>query len=192
MSSIAEIQECTQVSALSQSLAGIFRYSLNMKEPLSTVAMEMIHLKNYIYVMDVRMKNQIRYEFDVEDRVLQDTLPRISIQPLVENAINHGLKNKKGEKCIRISAGEEDGCLQICVEDNGVGMTQERIAGVLEGNGAVSEATSTSIGIINIHRRMKLLYGEEYGVSITSTPGQGTRLCLRIPREQQKEQNIWN
>ncbi|MCF0133360.1 MAG: sensor histidine kinase [Blautia sp.] len=192
MSSIAEIQECTQVSALSQSLAGIFRYSLNMKEPLSTVAQEIIHLKNYIYVMDVRMQNQIGYVFDVEERVWQYTLPRISIQPLVENAINHGLRNKKGEKRICISAGEKDGCLQISVEDNGVGMTRQRIAEVLEGSGEVSEATSTSIGIINIHRRMKLLYGEEYGVVIHSEPGKGTMLFLRIPLDKQEEQKIWD
>lgn len=98
MGSIAEIDGCDQVSALCQSLAELFRYSLNMKKPFSTVSQEMVHLKNYIYIMNIRMQNQIQYTFDINDTILNDELPRISIQPMVENAINHGLKNYKGEK----------------------------------------------------------------------------------------------
>mgnify|MGYP004423508141 CR=1 FL=1 len=104
MGSIAEIDGCDQVSALCQSLAELFRYSLNMKKPFSTVSKEIVHLKNYIYIMNIRMQNQIRYTFDINDTILNDELPRISIQPLVENAINHGLKNYKGEKKIYICA----------------------------------------------------------------------------------------
>ena len=107
MGSIAEIDGCDQVSALCQSLAELFRYSLNMKKPFSTVSQEMVHLKNYIYIMNIRMQNQIRYTFDINDTILNDELPRISIQPLVENAINHGLKNYKGEKKIYICACPE-------------------------------------------------------------------------------------
>lgn len=182
MSSIADIQNCSQVSALCQSLAEIFRYSLNMKEPFSTVAQEMVHLKNYIYVMNVRMQNQIQYEFDIDDVVLQDTLPRISIQPLVENAINHGLRNRKGEKKVWVSARADRDTLVILVEDNGVGMTKEKIRELYQGD-EDQEDKSKSIGILNIHRRMKLLYGESYGVELESEPDQGTRVYLRIPRK---------
>ncbi|MDC7289416.1 sensor histidine kinase [Blautia schinkii] len=190
MSSIADIQNCSQVSALCQSLAGIFRYSLNMKEPFSTVAQEMVHLKNYIYVMNVRMQNQVEYEFEIEDVVLQDTLPRISIQPLVENAINHGLRNRKGEKKVRVSARAEDGSLVILVEDNGVGMTKQKIEELYQGDKS-QEDKSKSIGILNIHRRMKLLYGEAYGVEIESEPDKGTRVYLRIPRRRQEGTEPW-
>lgn len=190
MSSIAEIQNCSQVSALCQSLAGIFRYSLNMKEPFSTVAQEMVHLKNYIYVMNVRMQNQVQYEFEIEDVVLQDTLPRISIQPLVENAVNHGLRNRKGEKRVSVSARAEDKSLVIQVEDNGVGMTKEKIAALYQEDES-REDKSKSIGILNIHRRMKLLYGEAYGVEIESEPDKGTRVSLRIPRRRQEGTEPW-
>lgn len=190
MSSIADIQNCSQVSALCQSLAGIFRYSLNMKEPFSTVAQEMVHLKNYIYVMNVRMQNQVQYEFEIEDVVFQDTLPRISIQPLVENAINHGLRNRKGEKKVRVSARAEESSLVIVVEDNGVGMTKEKI-GALYQEDEGQEDKSKSIGILNIHRRMKLLYGEAYGVKLESEPDKGTRVYLRIPRKRQEGTEPW-
>lgn len=191
MGSIAEVQGCGQVSALCQSLAGIFRYSLNMKEPLSTVAQEIAHLKNYIYVMNVRMKDQIHYEFQVEDTVLRDTLPRISIQPLVENAINHGLRDRKGKKTVIVTATAAGNNLTITVEDNGLGITRDRIREIYRDEGEGKEDKSRSIGIINIHRRMKLLYGPDYGVEIASTPGKGTCVSLKIPRQTQEERELW-
>ena len=182
MGSIAEIDGCDQVSALCQSLAELFRYSLNMKKPFSTVSQEMVHLKNYIYIMNIRMQNQIRYTFDINDTILNDELPRISIQPLVENAINHGLKNYKGEKKIYICACPEEQNLVITVEDNGVGMSEERIRELFEESPDQGDKRD-SIGILNIHKRMRLLFGEQYGVKIESTPGKGTRVILTVPRK---------
>ena len=184
MGSIAEIDGCDQVSALCQSLAELFRYSLNMKKPFSTVSKEIVHLKNYIYIMNIRMQNQIRYTFDINDTILNDELPRISIQPLVENAINHGLKNYKGEKKIYICACPEEQNLVITVEDNGVGMSEERIRELFEESPDQGDKRD-SIGILNIHKRMRLLFGEQYGVKIESTPGKGTRVILTVPRKKQ-------
>ena len=182
MGSIAEIQGCGQVSNLCQSLASLFRYSLDMKNPLSTVSGELVHLKNYIYVMNVRMQNQIQYEFHIDEKVMQDTLPRISIQPLVENALNHGLKNRKGNKKVIISVGIHEKNLRISVEDNGVGMSDDKIRELFaEDTGQKSQ--NRSIGILNIHKRMQYLYGEKYGVKIQSKPGTGTTVYLEIPRK---------
>ena len=184
MGSIAEIDGCDQVSALCQSLAELFRYSLNMKKPFSTVSQEMVHLKNYIYIMNIRMQNQIQYTFDINDTILNDELPRISIQPLVENAIKHGLKNYKGEKKIYICACPEEQNLVITVEDNGVGMSEERIRELFKESPDQGDKRD-SIGILNIHKRMRLLFGEQYGVKIESTPGKGTRVILTVPRKKQ-------
>lgn len=186
MGSIAEVQGCIQVSNLCQSLAGLFRYSLDMKNPLSTVSGEIIHLKNYIYVMNVRMQNQIEYEFHMDDNVQQNTLPRISIQPLVENAINHGLKNQKGRKKVIISARIQEGNLVISVEDNGIGMPEEKIQELFSED-FEEKQKNRSIGILNIHKRMKYLYGESYGVEIKSEPEKGTIVFLKIPENKQGE-----
>ena len=186
MGSIAEIQGCIQVSNLCQSLAGLFRYSLDMKNPLSTVSGELVHLKNYIYVMNVRMQNQVEYEFHIDDNVLQDTLPRISIQPLVENALNHGLKNQKGKKKVIISAGIREDDLLISVEDNGIGMSDEKIRELFSEDPGEKQK-NRSIGIFNIHKRMQYLYGESYGVKIKSEPEKGTVVFLEIPRKIQGE-----
>lgn len=187
MSSIAEISDCREISALSQSLSNIFRYSLDMKNPFSTVAKEIAHLKNYIYVMNVRMQGKVSYLFEVEEDVLQDTLPRISIQPLVENAINHGLKNARGEKKVRICAFKHQDNLRIIVEDNGVGISSQRMKELLK----ISTEQETSIGLSNIHSRMKMLYGEEYGLTIESEEGKGTKVFLNIPRRTMDEVELW-
>lgn len=187
MSSIAEMQECEQVSALCRSLSNIFRYSLDMKQPFSNVAKEIMHLKNYIYVMDVRMGGYINYQFEIEEEVLKDAVPRLSIQPIVENALNHGLRNSRGAKEVRICAKEQMGNLLITVEDNGVGMPAEKIEQLLQPENTKENDSRTSIGIHNINMRLKMLYGEEYGVSITSEVGKGTCVMLTIPRRSEEE-----
>lgn len=191
MSSIADVMECTQVSTLSQSLSNIFRYSLDMKNPFSTVAKEIVHLKNYIYVMNVRMQDEVTYIFDIEDDILNDSIPRISIQPLVENALNHGLRNSHNKKAVTIRAKKQDMNLQIIVEDNGVGMTRDQIDQLLNLKDQNTLDKATSIGLRNIDSRMKMLYGDEYGVTIESEIGIGTKVFLSIPRRKLEEVELW-
>lgn len=185
MSSIASIQNCEMVSNLCQSLSNIFRYSLDMKHPYVTVAKEIGHLKNYIYVMNIRMREEIRYVFEIGEDVLQDMVPRISIQPLVENALKHGLKNKYGEKYIKISAENKDGILYISVEDNGTGMDAEEMNARLRENDTAAVEEGNSIGLLNINARLKMAYGEAYGIYIESMVGQGTTVVMKVPERQE-------
>lgn len=191
MSSIAQIQNCPEVSGLSQSLSNIFRYSLDMKNPFSTVAKEIVHLKNYIYVMNVRMRDNVKYSFDIDETVLQDTVPRISIQPLVENALNHGLRNTRGEKAVIVCAQVREGNLWISVQDNGVGMDAAKVNEILEKNDINLVEKGSSIGLNNINARMKMLYGKEYGIHVESEVGKGTRIYLKIPRVKMEEVSSW-
>lgn len=187
MSSIAEMQDCVPVSELCRSLSDIFRYSLDMKHPFSNVGKEIMHLKNYIYVMDVRMRDHINYRFEIEQEVLRDVIPRLSIQPIVENALNHGLRNSRGAKEVRICAKQQKGNLRIEVWDNGVGMTAEKIGQLLQTENTQENDARTSIGIHNINMRLKMLYGREYGLSILSEVGKGTCVILNIPRRSEEE-----
>lgn len=191
MSSIASIQNCSVVSDLCQSLSNIFRYSLDFKHPFSTVAKEIMHLKNYIYVMNVRMNENVEYQFDISEEVLQDSIPRISIQPIVENALKHGLRNKRGEKRIAVEAKELDGKLQILVSDNGVGMDADQMNLRLRNNNPDEMETGSSIGLFNINARLRMLYGEEYGLHIESKPEEGTKVYLTIPRLRVDEVDAW-
>lgn len=184
MSSIAEVKNCREVSLLSQSLSNIFRYSLNMKEHLSTVAKEIMHLKNYSYVMSVRMQDHVNYIYEIDERTLQDKIPRISLQPIVENALNHGLRNKRGDKEIKIKTEAEEGLLKICIADNGVGMEADELNERLRRNDLSYIEEGNSIGLYNINARLKMLYGESYGLSVESRLGEGTSIRMTLPREQ--------
>ena len=192
MSSIAQVRHCDEVSHLCQSLSNIFRYSLDMKNPFSTVAKEIVHLKNYIYVMDVRMRDHVVYEFDIDDEVLKDTVPRICVQPLVENALNHGLRNVRGEKQVVIRAKVQEENLVIAVEDNGVGLenAEELNQKMMENNLDLVER-GNSIGLININARVKMLYGDAYGIRVESAPGTGTRVYLTVARLTMGEVEQW-
>ncbi len=192
MSSIADIQGCPQVNALCQSLSNIFRYSLDFKHPFSSIAKEIAHLKNYIYVMDVRMHNHIQYEFDIADEALKSSIPRLSIQPVVENALNHGLRNIRGEKKVIICAKIKDNHLEITVQDNGTGMTTEKIEALLQHTSESEAAKRDSIGLSNIHMRMKMLYGKPYGITISSQPQCGTKVTLHLPKTTVEEmEQLW-
>lgn len=183
MAAIAEMEACPQVSQLSYSLSGIFRYSLNTREAFSTVAKEIEHLKNYTYIMNVRMHDEVEYRYDLDPEVYRAQIPRLSIQPLVENALNHGLKNKAGSKLVVITGKLEAGDLVLSVADNGVGMDAEAMNRSLGSNEQRSAAAGTSIGLHNIHARLRLLHGEQYGLRIESVPGQGTRVTMTIPQK---------
>ncbi|HCT92466.1 MAG TPA: ATP-binding protein [Lachnospiraceae bacterium] len=184
MSSIAQIRQCEEVSLLCQSLSNIFRYSLDMKNPFSTVAKEIVHLKNYIYVMNVRMQDNVQYEFDIDDAALKCSVPRICIQPLVENALNHGLRNIRGEKKVAIRAKAEGDSLVIAVEDNGTGIAHaDKVNRKMEENNLELVAKGNSIGLVNINARVKMLYGDAFGIRVESKDGKGTAVRLTIARQ---------
>lgn len=187
MSSIASIQNCDLVSDLCQSLSNMFRYSLDMKYPYATVSREIAHLKNYIFVMNVRMRQEIRYHFDIDDDALLYSVPKISIQPLVENAINHGLKNKRGEKNIYIKIWQTEGKLHVMVKDDGVGMDAEKFNRLLKENDTGLVEEGDSIGLLNINARLKMIYGEEYGLFIESEPGRGSAVYLTVAAKKEDE-----
>lgn len=182
MSGIANAQNCTLVSGLCHSLSAIFRYSLNMTDELSTVQKEMAHVRNYLYVMDVRNGSSIAYEYQIDSETLEDSLPRICLQPIVENAITHGLRRvRRKDKRLLIRAEHSDDRLVITVKDNGIGMDAEKMNQELEKNDPKRVESGVSIGILNVNARLKRLFGDSYGLRIESQMGEGTTVWLTVP-----------
>ena len=132
------------------------------------------------------------YEFDIDDEVLKDTVPRICVQPLVENALNHGLRNVRGEKHVVIRAKVQEDNLIIAVEDNGVGLENaEELNQKMKENDLDLVERGNSIGLININARVKMLYGDSYGIRVESAPGTGTRVYLTVARLTMGEVEQW-
>lgn len=187
MSSIASAQNCSSVGTMCRALSNIFRYSLNMQSPFATLEEEILHIKNYMYIMNVRTNNSIRLEFKIDSDLLNIQVPRLSIQPLVENSIQHGLKNKRGDKEIIIGADKNDASMHIWVSDNGVGMDAESINKFFVNSVSQTLNKGESIGLNNIDARLKIRYGEDYGIRVESSIGIGSRIIIKIPLDANAE-----
>ena len=170
------------VSGMCHSLSAIFRYSLNMTDELSTVQNEMAHVRNYLYVMDVRNGSTIAYDYQIDSDTLADQMPRICIQPVVENALTHGLRNvRRKDKKLLIRSEHVNENLVITVQDNGAGMDAESMNRLLDQNDMKRVESGISIGILNVNARLKRLFGEKYGLHIESTAGEGTTVTITVP-----------
>lgn len=182
MSGIAASQNCMLVSGLCQSLSAIFRYSLDISDTQATLQQEMAHVRNYLYVMDVRNGNSVKYTYHIDTDTLQDSIPRITLQPIVENALQHGLRmTRRKDKELIITATHKDGKLLITIEDNGAGMDADAMNEQLEKADIGRIEMGRSIGIMNVNARIKNVYGNKYGIHYESDPDMGTKAIIMLP-----------
>ena len=182
MSGIAASQNCNLVSGLCQSLSAIFRYSLDISDTQSTLQQEMAHVRNYLYVMDVRNGNSVKYTYHIDSDTLKDNIPRITLQPIVENALQHGLRmTRRKDKELIISASHVNDKLRITIEDNGAGMDAAAMNEQLEKADIGRIEMGRSIGIMNVNARLKIVYGKEYGIRYESVPDEGTKAIIELP-----------
>lgn len=159
-------------------LARLFRISISKGHELIPLEKELEHAKSYLKIQNFRYKNQFTYEFDVEESCLPYLCNKITLQPMIENSIYHGLNRMVDEGKIRITVREEENAVVMTVEDNGVGMTEETCQEILRGE----QGERTGIGIKNVNDRIQIYFGEEYGIRIASEPDEGTLVEIRIPK----------
>ena len=162
-------------------LARLFRISISRGHELIPIAKEIEHAESYLQIQKYRYKNQFTYTFDVDPDCLGYYCNKITLQPIIENAINHGLDLLVDEGHIDVQVYQQDGDIIFCVQDNGVGMSQEQIQSIME----QSSGDRTGIGITNVNDRLKIYFGRHYGLHITSEPDVGTRVEIRMPRVQE-------
>ncbi len=167
-------------------LARLFRISISKGHELISLEKELEHAKSYLKIQNFRYKNQFTYEFDVEESCLPYLCNKITLQPMIENAIYHGLNRMVDEGKIRITVREEENAVVMTVEDNGVGMTEETCREILRRE----PGERTGIGIKNVNDRIQIYFGEEYGIRIASEPDVGTLVEIRIPKLREGEYDI--
>ena len=162
-------------------LAKLFRISISKGRELITVREELQHAQSYLVIQSFRYKNQFSYTFDVDENLNEYLCNKITIQPLIENAIYHGIDRMVDEGCITVTVKQwEDDPEDICitVRDNGVGMTEEQCRKILQKD----RSDSGGIGVKNVNDRLKITFGEKYGLSIESELDVGTCVTVRIPK----------
>ena len=159
-------------------LARLFRISISKGHELITIEKEMQHAESYLKIEKFRYKNQFTYTFDVDDGCLQYMCNKITLQPIIENAIYHGLNRMVDEGEIRIGIHQDQEDIIFTVEDNGVGMTEEQCREILH----KEPGDRTGIGIKNVNDRIKIYFGSEYGLTIESELDEGTLVTIRMPK----------
>ncbi|MGI6255954.1 MAG: cache domain-containing sensor histidine kinase [Acutalibacter sp.] len=159
-------------------LATLFRISISKGHELIPIAKEIEHAESYLQIQKYRYKNKFTYHFYVDPACLEYLCNKITLQPIIENAISHGLDLLVDEGCIDVSVSQDGDDILFCVEDNGVGMSQEQIVSIMEHG----PKDRTGIGIRNVNDRLKIYFGKEYGLHITSQLDVGTRVEIRMPK----------
>lgn len=162
-------------------LARFFRISLSRGKSIITVKDELEHVRNYLMIQHMRFKNRFSYTIEAEDEVLELASLKLMLQPLVENAIYHGMEFMDGDGEIFISAWKEGEELYLKVSDNGLGMTEEQVARLFSDMPHTGSSRGSGIGVKNVNERIRLYFGSEYGLSIESEPDEGTVVTIHLP-----------
>ena len=162
-------------------LARFFRISLSRGKSIISVGDELEHVRNYLMIQHMRFKNKFSYQIEAEPDVLALTSLKLMLQPLVENAIYHGMEFMDGDGEILIRAWKEKDELIFLIEDNGLGMLKEQVERLFSDTSHVPSRRGSGIGVRNVNERIKLYFGEMYGLTIDSEPDEGTRIYIRLP-----------
>lgn len=168
-------------------LARFFRLSLGKGKNIVTVKDEIDHVRNYLMIQHMRFKNKFDYEFDVAEDVLELPSLKLMLQPLVENAIYHGMEFMDGDGMITVKAWRKEDELYLSVADNGLGMTEDKVEMILTGKSTSGNGRGSGIGVKNVNERIKLYFGEAYGLTIDSEPDEGTTVIIHLPAKDEKE-----
>lgn len=163
------------------SLARLFRISLSKGSEFILLKDELDHARHYMTIQQMRFKNRFVSEITAEPGVEQLYTMKLIVQPLLENAIYHGMSEAEEDGIIRVHAYLHEDEVWIDVEDNGMGMRPEVAAQLLEKKRPSTSGKGSGIGVINVHQRIQLSFGKQYGLSIQSEPDEGTRVRIRIP-----------
>ncbi|MFC4597529.1 cache domain-containing sensor histidine kinase [Cohnella hongkongensis] len=178
----AELEGNKDIVTMANNLSRMLRYSLSSHQEIVTLGEELKHVNGYMAIQLIRYGDRIRFREEIDERALDCVVLPLIVQPIVENAIHHGLDRGTGSGLIRLTGAEKAGVLTIGIEDDGIGMTNEEleeIRGRLRHSRDLGGKTGN--GLLNVHRRILLHYGEPYGLAFESMPYQGLKVTITLP-----------
>ena len=167
------------VSEMTAALAKLFRISLSKGKEIITVKDELQHAVSYLIIQKMRYKKKFRYNVDLPEELNDYSTLKLLIQPIIENSIYHGFSQILDEGEININIYSEGDTLVYKISDNGYGISEEKISSIMSGE--TKSKNSSGVGIKNVNERIKIYYGDSYGVTIESEPDEGTDVYIRIP-----------
>ena len=181
---LCEEERCQDAVEMVNALAKLFRISISKGHELITIQKEVEHARSYLKIQKFRYKDQFEYEFQVDESCLGYYCNKITLQPIIENAIYHGLKYKESKGLLQVKGFMKDGNAVLQVIDNGVGMDEETLSHIYDKHKV--NYHSNGVGVYNVQKRLKLYYGENYGITYESEKGVGTTATITIPGIQEE------
>lgn len=175
-----------EISHAVQSLSRFYKLTLSRQKGISTIARELEHVTIYVQLQNMRYHDSIELITDIPDELSEYQIPKLTLQPVVENSILHGILEKESKSgTIVITGWMENEDVVLLVSDDGVGIPPEILSTILSGNGN-SQSGGTNIAVYNTHRRLQILYGNDYGLTYSSKLGEGTEVEIRFPAHREK------
>lgn len=188
---LVESGEIDQAVKMIDSLSNFFRFSLSRGQNVITLAEEEQHIRSYLEIQKMRYRDLMEFNIDIPDALKNFILPKLTLQPLVENALYHGIKVKRRQGMISVTGSSRNERLILEVSDDGSGMTEERLHSV---RASIEDgASSEGFGLRAVHQRIQLLFGKEYGLTVESQADIGTKVIVTIPMksfEEVQEMNL--
>jgi two-component system sensor histidine kinase YesM len=176
---LAKMNGVNEISLIATQLGKLLRSSISYNGELLSVEESINNIKSYLNIQKIRYSGKFDTSFQIDPEIKDCLIPKLILQPLVENAVLHGLENKEGKGLVSINGYKKGNDLIFEIIDDGVGIDAEKVKAINAGHDFHS--SSASIGIQNINRRVKLYYGDEYGLLIESEKNKGTKIILKMP-----------
>ncbi len=180
---MAESGKNDEVVLMTASLARMMRSTLNSQQEIVTIEQEMLHVRSYLTIQQMRYRDKLEFEIDIDPEIRQVGIVKLVVQPLVENAIYHGIKYKENKGWLQITGRREGDRVVISITDSGQGMDQDTLKNIFKKHKV--NYTNNGVGVYNVQSRLQLYYGEEYGLHYESSPGCGTTVRIVIPYDQE-------
>ncbi|WP_457942973.1 histidine kinase [Caproiciproducens sp. LBM24188] len=179
---MATIQNATGIAEMTTALSRLLKNISKGTEKMIPLEEELSLLDDYFVIQQYRYGGAITMTKEMDDGILQNAIPRFTLQPLLENAVFHGIEPKGGAGHIEVKGRRrEDGDVELTVTDDGVGMDAESIQKIFDGDGDAPSGMFRQVGILNVHKRIQYEFGEHYGITITSEPGIYTKTAILLP-----------
>jgi len=182
-------KEAPEIYAMANAIANMLRYSLKSSNDLVTLSTEIENMNNYLYVQKVRFGGKLNVAINIDDDIREFMVPRLILQPLIENSVKYGIDDEKPEESITINAMIEDRYISIKVRDTGRGIDQGRLDMLREWMEQEDDLLGNGehLGIKNVLNRIKLIYGDKATLTIDSKIGEGTEITIRMPADYERE-----
>ncbi|MDD4080985.1 MAG: sensor histidine kinase [Eubacteriales bacterium] len=182
---LAEARKNSEVIAITRALSDFYRISLSDGRDWITVSQEEEHLRGYLTIQKIRYRDILDYDISIDPELKNEMILKLSVQPLVENALYHGIKNRRGGGCVTVDVEKKNGMLCVHVSDNGIGMTQERLENLRDMLSGKEPSADSGFGLFSVDQRIKLYYDQAQGLKVESALGRGTAISFSVPLNHQ-------